>query len=37
MADSISVFLNGSQVTGRPGMTILELAQDNGIDIPTLC
>jgi len=29
--------LNGSEVTGREGMTILELATENGIDIPTLC
>ncbi len=33
----ITVQLNGSEVQGRPGMTILELAQENGIDIPTLC
>jgi formate dehydrogenase alpha subunit len=29
--------LNGTQVSGRPGQTILELAQANGVDIPTLC
>jgi NADH dehydrogenase/NADH:ubiquinone oxidoreductase subunit G len=33
----ITVRLNGSEVQGRPGMTILELARENGIDIPTLC
>ncbi len=33
----IAVRLNGAEVQGRPGMTILELAQENGIDIPTLC
>ncbi len=33
----ITVTLNGSQVSGREGMTILELAQENGIVIPTLC
>ena len=33
----IPLTLNGSPVSGREGMTILELAQENGIDIPTLC
>lgn len=33
----ITLRLNGSEVQGRPGMTILELAQENGIEIPTLC
>ncbi len=34
---NIELNLNGSKVTGRPGMTILELARKNGVDIPTLC
>ncbi len=29
--------IDGAQVSGREGMTILELAKENGIDIPTLC
>ena len=33
----ISVTINGSEVTGSDGMTILEVAQENGVDIPTLC
>jgi formate dehydrogenase alpha subunit len=33
----VTVTINGSQVSGRDGMTILELAQENGIDIPVLC
>jgi len=33
----IAVTINGRQLTGRKGMTILEIAQANGIDIPTLC
>ena len=33
----IKVTINGLSVTGRQGMTILEVAQENGIDIPTLC
>lgn len=37
MAEVITINLNGSQVNGRPGMTVLELAQENGVTIPTLC
>jgi NADH dehydrogenase/NADH:ubiquinone oxidoreductase subunit G len=33
----ISLTINGDRVTGREGMTILEVARENGIDIPTLC
>jgi formate dehydrogenase alpha subunit len=33
----LRVTLNGRQVNGRPGQTILELAQANCVDIPTLC
>ena len=33
----LTVTIDGAQVSGRKGMTILELAQENGIDIPTLC
>jgi len=29
--------MNGTQLSGREGMTLLEVAQENGIDIPTLC
>jgi len=29
--------INGKEVTGRPGQTILEVARENGIEIPTLC
>ena len=35
--DDITITINGSQLTGHDGMTILEVAQANGIDIPTLC
>jgi len=35
--DNITITINGSQLTGREGTTILEAAQENGIDIPTLC
>ncbi len=35
--DAITITVNGSQLTGREGMTVLEVAQENGIDIPTLC
>jgi len=33
----IDITINGSQVSADEGMTILEAAQENGIDIPTLC
>jgi NADH dehydrogenase/NADH:ubiquinone oxidoreductase subunit G len=35
--DELRVTLNGTAVNGRQGQTILELAQANGVDIPTLC
>ena len=35
--DTIAISLNGTPVSGRPGMTILELAREVGIHIPTLC
>ncbi|GAH75356.1 unnamed protein product, partial [marine sediment metagenome] len=37
MEKKITLTINGSQVSGREGMTILEVAKENGIDIPTLC
>jgi NADP-reducing hydrogenase subunit HndD len=37
METKINLTINGKEVTGRSGMTILEVARDNGIDIPTLC
>lgn len=33
----VQVTLNGVQVTGRTGQSILDLARQNSIDIPTLC
>lgn len=33
----VSVTINDALVSGDEGMTILELATENGIDIPTLC
>lgn len=33
----ITITVNGSQLTGHEGMTILEVTQANDIDIPTLC
>ena len=33
----ITVTLNGKEVTGQPGMTILELAKKQGVYIPTIC
>jgi NADH dehydrogenase/NADH:ubiquinone oxidoreductase subunit G len=33
----INVTVNGQQLTGKEGQTILELCRSNGIEIPTLC
>ena len=33
----VTVTIDGNEVSGHEEMTILELAQENGIDIPTLC
>ena len=33
----VTITLNGREVSGYPGMTILELARESGVDIPTLC
>ena len=35
--ETITITLNGREVSGPGGMTILHLAQESGIDIPTLC
>lgn len=35
--NTIAITLNGTPVSGRSGMTILELAQEVGVNIPTLC
>lgn len=37
MENKIKLTINGREISGRPGMTILEVARENGIDIPTLC
>ena len=34
---AITITLDGREVSGYPGMTILELAKESGINIPTLC
>ena len=33
----VDLTINGAQITGSQGQTILEVARENGIDIPTLC
>jgi NADH dehydrogenase/NADH:ubiquinone oxidoreductase subunit G len=35
--DEVSLVIDGTQVRGREGMTILEAAGEVGIEIPTLC
>ncbi|MGH2407185.1 MAG: FAD-dependent oxidoreductase [Candidatus Limnocylindrales bacterium] len=36
-APAFTIEVDGRQVTGREGQTILEVCRDNGIEIPTLC
>jgi len=36
-AETVTITLNGREVSGHSGMTVLELAQESGVDIPTLC
>lgn len=35
--DEIHITINGQEVTARPGQTVLEAAQQAGVEIPTLC
>jgi formate dehydrogenase alpha subunit len=35
--EAITITLNGVEVSGYAGMTILELARESGVEIPTLC
>ena len=35
--EAITITLDGVEVSGHSGMTILDLAQESGVDIPTLC
>ena len=35
--EAITITLDGVEVSGYPGMTILDLARESGVDIPTLC
>lgn len=35
--EAITITLNGVEVSGYPATTILELARETGVDIPTLC
>jgi len=36
-SNQLNIILNGENVKGNPGETILELAKRHGIEIPTLC
>jgi formate dehydrogenase major subunit len=37
MSDQLNIILNGKNVKGNQGETILQLAKRNGLEIPTLC
>ena len=34
---TISLKINGQKIEAQPGQTILHVARQNGLDIPTLC
>ena len=35
--NEIKLIINGKECIGQKGQTILQVAEANGIDIPTLC
>ena len=35
--ETVTITLDGREVSGYPGMTILDLARESGVEIPTLC
>jgi formate dehydrogenase alpha subunit len=35
--EKVTITLDGREVTGIPGMTILDIARESGVTIPTLC
>jgi NADPH-dependent glutamate synthase beta subunit-like oxidoreductase/formate hydrogenlyase subunit 6/NADH:ubiquinone oxidoreductase subunit I/ferredoxin len=37
LAPAFTIEVDGRQLTGRAGQTILEVCRDNGIEVPTLC
>ena len=37
MTDYVKLILDGQEVTAEPGRTLLEVARENGKDIPTIC
>ncbi len=37
MSDTIEFTIDGKEIKGQPGQTIIEAAQDNGVYIPRLC
>jgi NADPH-dependent glutamate synthase beta subunit-like oxidoreductase/formate hydrogenlyase subunit 6/NADH:ubiquinone oxidoreductase subunit I/ferredoxin len=37
IAPAFTIEIDGRQLTGRAGQTILEVCRDNGIEVPTLC
>ena len=37
MSDTITLNIHGREIEGRPGQTVLEAAEENGVYIPRLC
>ena len=35
--ETVTITMDGREVTGHRGMTVLDMAQESGVDIPTLC
>jgi len=35
--ETVTITLNGVEVSGHSGMTVLDLARESGVEIPTLC
>jgi formate dehydrogenase alpha subunit len=35
--EKVTITLDGREVTGQRGVTVLEIARESGVDIPTLC
>src|SRR5574339_1181195 len=37
MTDKLTLMFDGREISVEPGVTLLEAARENGIDIPTIC
>ena len=37
MTENITLIIDGKEVSAEQGKTLLDVARENGIDIPTIC